>query len=192
LAAERNDLSRAASLLEAGITHDREAGENGLASQKVSALAFIESIRGNRERARAWALEATAMLLSPQTVMQSVSVLARQGFLKDAERLAAQMPYGEGPRYESGVLRMRGEILASQQKYDDAIDLMERSARNDSRHRPKEYLARVLALSGQHERARLIYSEIVETPWLIWGYPESEWPGLRLLAKRYLQSPKGE
>jgi serine/threonine protein kinase len=192
LAAERDDLSLAASLLETGITHDREAGEHGLASQKASALAFIENVRGNRESARAWALEATAMLLSPQTVMQSVSVLARQAFQKDAERLAARMPYGEGPRYESTVLRMRGEILASQGKYDDAIELMERAARKASSLRPKEYLARVLALSGQHERARLVYSELVNTPWLIWGSPESEWPGLRLLARRYLQTRKGE
>jgi serine/threonine protein kinase/tetratricopeptide (TPR) repeat protein len=192
LAAERGDLASAASLLEAGIKHDREAGETGLASQKASALAFIEGVRNNRQSARAWALETTAMIESPQTVMQSVSVLARQGFVKDAERLAARMPYGEGPRYEYMLLRMRGEILAAQGKYDDAIELMERSGRKASSLRPKEYLARVLALSGQDERARLIYSEIVNTPWLIWGSPESEWPGLRLLAKRYLQSRKGE
>src|SRR6185295_5559441 len=77
LAAERGDLEQAAGLLTDGVTHDRQAGEDGLASQKASGLAFVESIRGNSERSRAWALEAVALRTSPQTVMQSVSVLAR-------------------------------------------------------------------------------------------------------------------
>ena len=192
LASERGDLDRAAMLLENGIRHDRQAGQDGLASQKASALAFVESMRGNRETSRAWALEAVAMDTSERTVLQSVSTLARRGYLNDAKRVSARMPYGEGPKHEVALLRIQGEILAAEGHYENASDLMEQAARKTSALYPKEFLARVLALGGQHERARMIYSEIVNTPWLVWSSPESEWPGVRLLAKRYLQSQKGD
>jgi serine/threonine protein kinase/tetratricopeptide (TPR) repeat protein len=192
LAADRGDFDRAANLLQDGVTHDRQAGEPGLAAQKASALAFIESIRGNRESSRAWALEAVSMDTSRRTVMQAVSTLARQGYLKDARQVSVRMPHGEGPRYEAALLRVQGEILAAEGQYDKAIEVMEHAARRSSALLPKEFLARVLALGGQHERARIIYSDIVNTPWLVWAAPESEWPGLRLLAKRYLASQKGE
>src|SRR5262249_6917960 len=110
----------------------------------------------------------------------------------DAQRLSTRMPSGEGPTYESFLLRMRGEILASQRNYNSALDSLEKAARIGSVSQPKEYLARTLELAGQHERARLVYSEIVDTPWLTWASPESEWPGLRLIAKRYMQSSTGE
>jgi tetratricopeptide (TPR) repeat protein len=129
---------------------------------------------------------------SRRTVMQAVSTLARQGYLKDARQVSGRMPHGEGPRYEAALLRVQGEILAAEGQYDKAIEVMEQAARRSSALLPKEFLARVLALGGQHERARMIYSEIVNTPWLVWSAPESEWPGLRLLAKRYLASQKGE
>jgi serine/threonine protein kinase len=192
LAAERGNFDEAARLLEAGITRDREGGESGLAAQKASALAFVENLRGNRARARAWAFDAVQIEASPRIVMQSVSVLARQGFIDDAQRLSARMPSGEGPTYQSFLLRMRGEILAAQENYHAALDSFEKAARIGSVLQPDEYLARTLELSGQHERARHIYSEIVDTPWFTWLSPEAEWPGVRFIAKRYIQSSKGE
>jgi tetratricopeptide (TPR) repeat protein len=192
LAAERGDLSQAATLLEAGISHDRQAGEQGLASQKVSALAFVEYLRGNREKSRAWAMEAVTMLESPQVVMQSVSVLARQGFLADAKRVMSRMPAGEGPRHEIRTLRMQGEIAEAEGRYVKAVDILEQAVRKESAIHPQEYWAHALALAGYQERARIAYSSIVKTPWQIWASPESEWPGLRLLAKKYLQTPKGD
>jgi hypothetical protein len=49
-----NDLSNA-------IDMDREAGEGGLASQKMVALAFVEGLAGNPKLARAWILQAVAL-----------------------------------------------------------------------------------------------------------------------------------
>ena len=123
--------------------------------------------------------------------MQSVSVLARQSFLVDARKLMRRMRAAEGPKQEVRTLRMRGEILAAEGKFGEAVDLLEPAVRKESAALPKEYWARILALSGQHSRARIVYSEIVNTRLLIWASPESAWPRLRLLAKRYLQTQKG-
>jgi hypothetical protein len=87
---------------------------------------------------------------------------------------------------------MQGEILAARGKHNEAIALMEEAAGKDHALYPKEYFARVLSGSGQHERAQLVYSQIVNHPWIVWSSPESEWPGLRFLAKQYLQQRKGE
>jgi tetratricopeptide (TPR) repeat protein len=159
-----------------------------LAAQKASALAFLYYKSGRREDARAWAHESVGLNASPQIVMQATSILARLGLAADAERTAKLMPAGEGPFHEATKSRMEGEQLAGQGKLDAAIKLLKDAARLDAAFKPKEYLAHALALAGRHAEARIQYNEINDKGWLVWGSPESEWPGLRLASQRYLES----
>jgi tetratricopeptide (TPR) repeat protein len=87
---------------------------------------------------------------------------------------------------------MQGEILAAMGEYEKAIEILDEASRTDRPQDPKEYLARVLDLAGYRERAKLIYQQIVDTPWVIWASPEDEWPGTRFQAKQYLLKAKGE
>ena len=125
-------------------------------------------------------------------ILQSVTVLARNGYVDDAMRLVKRFPPGEGPRFHASRLRMQGEILAAAGNLQGAVELMDQAAHIDRPRDPKEYLARVLDLAGYRERARSIYRDIADTPWVIWASPEDEFPGTRFLARRYLTTAKGE
>ena len=190
LAADQGNFSEASRLLAEGIERDKEAGRDGMGAEKASALAFIENIAGHKEQSRAWALESVSLLVSPEIVMQSSTLLARAGFISDARRIAARMPAGEGPAWEADRLRARGELLAATGDYQGAIDVLERAARLEPATRPSRYLARAYALAGLPDRARIAYSRIVDTPWVVWVLPESEWPGQRFLAEQYLTGQK--
>lgn len=190
LAADQGDFQRAATLLQDQIVRDREAGQNGFASRKAAALAFVEGIRGNGRMARLWSLEAVSMVPSTRILMLSACTLARCGGLGSAREIARQLPQN-GPRNEAASLRVHGEIALAQGDQRTAIASLERAAKLESAIQPKEYLAHALDVAGQPERARLIYQQLANTPYLIWDNPESEWPGIRFLARQYLQTKRG-
>jgi tetratricopeptide (TPR) repeat protein len=191
LEADQGSTDQALKLLDDGIRKDLKTGEDGFASQKTAAQAFLEGVSGNRERAAARARRAVSIRRSPLVVVQAVSILARYGSPEDAARLMKTYPAGEGPKYEADRLRMRGEILAAQGDFKQAIDLLERAAHMDRPQEPKEYLARALDLAGDREQAKLIYKSIVDTSWITW-VAEDEWPGTRFQARQYLKAAKGE
>jgi tetratricopeptide (TPR) repeat protein len=192
LEADRGRIDEAIRILRDAIQKDRDAGEDGLASQKTVAQAFLEGLQGNRELAQALAQEAVARRPSPEVILEAVTVLARNGNVADATRLSKRFPGGEGPRFEAARLRMRGEILAAAGGLREAVELLDQAAHTDRPQDPKEYLARVLESAGYRERAKLIYQSIVDTPWMIWASPEDEWPGTRFLASQHLLKAKGE
>jgi eukaryotic-like serine/threonine-protein kinase len=186
--ADRGNLEEARRILRAGITKDRAAGQDGLASQKTVALAFLEGQAGNKAAARALAEQAVAFVgASPQVILGSVTVLARHGDAAGAARLAKKFPGIKGPKFDVARLRMEGEIAAARGEYRKALDLLERAAQQDRVYDPREYLARALDLAGDRERARWYYQNIVDTPWLIWDLVEEAWPGTRFFAKQYLK-----
>jgi serine/threonine protein kinase/Flp pilus assembly protein TadD len=193
LEADRGRMDEAYNILSAAISRDRDAGEYGLASQKTAALAFLEGIRGNRESARTRVQEAVSVAgPSPQVILESVTILARNGYVDDAVRLMKRFPSGEGPGFDAALDRMQGEIAAARGELQNAVELLDRAASTDRPRDPKEYLARVLDLAGYRERAKSIYQNIADTPWVIWASPEDVWPGTRFIARQYLLKAKGE
>jgi serine/threonine protein kinase/tetratricopeptide (TPR) repeat protein len=191
LEADQGNLDKARQLLADGILKDRGTGQEGFASQKSVALAYLEGIAKHPERAVALAKDALSIRKSPLVIVQAVSLLARYGSPEDAARLMDTFPAGVGPRHEADLLRMKGEIFAARNNFKQALELLERAARTDQSQEPKEYLARALDLAGDHEGARLIYQRIIDTSFLTW-IAEAEWPATRFMAVQYLKSSKGE
>jgi serine/threonine protein kinase len=187
-AADRGDLKLSTELLRDGIKKDRESGNEGFASTKAAQLAFLTGEQGDAEGARVWALEAVKKVRPPRSVTLSASVLARHGFVKDARQLLEMLSLGEEPVFAAYRLRVEGEILVAEKKYTEAMEVMERCDRASKALESRDYLARALALSGDKPRARKIYRDLVDTPWIVWNNPESEWPGIRFIAQKYLQS----
>jgi eukaryotic-like serine/threonine-protein kinase len=193
LEADRGRLDEACGILRDAISKDREAGENGLASQKTVALAFLEGQLGHREMARARVQDAVSIAgPSPRVIVESVTILARNGYVDDASRLMKRFSSGEGPRFDGARYRMQGEIKAAAGELEKAAELLDRAASTERPRDPKEYLARVLNLAGYRQRANMIYQEIADDPWLIWASPEDEWPGTRFIARQHLTKIKGE
>jgi len=191
LDADRGRIDEARGILRDAIAKDREAGEDGLASQKTVALAFLEALAGNGKMARGLASQAAEQGLSPQVVVEAVTILSRQGDFEEASRLSKKYPNNEGPRFEVARLRMQGEILAARGNLRQAVDVLEQAARTDQSNAPKEYLARVLDLAGDRERAKLIYQSIAGAPGLLWSSTEDDRFGM-LRARRYVRTLKGE
>ena len=192
LESDRGRMDEARNVLRDAIARAREAGEDGLSSQETVALAYLEGLAGNAKLARALTQEAVAVRPSPEVIVKSVTVLARQGFVEDAARLAKTYPSEEGPRFEAARLRIQGEILEAKGDPRQAVERLDRAAQLDRPHLPKEYLARALDLAGETERAKLIYQRIVDIPWMVWGSPEDDLPGIRSVARQYLKKAKGE
>jgi len=176
LKVDTGKLDEARLTLSNAIDMDREAGEDGLASQKMVALAFVEGLAGNSKLARARILQAVALRPSPQVIVEAVTLLARQGYANDATRVMKMFPGGTGPRFDVATGRMRGEILAATGNLKQAVEVLETAARAEQGHAPKEYLARVLSMTGEQERAQLLYQEIANEPWMIWGFSDEDWP----------------
>lgn len=191
LKADSGRLEEARTILSSAIDMDREAGEDGFASQKMVALAFVERLAGNPKLARAWILQAANLRPSPQVIVEAVTLLARDGFVDDATRVMKMFPKGQGPRFDVASGRMSGEILAASGNLRQAVEVLELAARNEQGHGPKEYLARVLDMNGEKERAQLLYRGIAASPWMIWGSSEDDWPGA-FLAKKHQQQMKGK
>jgi serine/threonine protein kinase/tetratricopeptide (TPR) repeat protein len=191
LEADRGNLDIARQLLGEGISKDLSGREDGFASQKTIALAFLEGMSGNPGRAVARAKEAVMIRPAPLVIVQAVSIVARYGSPEEAALLMKMFPPGEGPEYEAGRLRMRGEIFAAKGNLKLALALLEQAASTDRPHEPKEYLARVRDLAQDRQGAILLYQGIADTSWLTW-VSEDEWPGIRFLARQYLENSKGE
>jgi len=191
LKADSGKLDEARTILSNAIDMDREAGEDGFASQKMVALAFVEGLAGNPKQARAWILQAASLRPSPQVIVEAVTLLARYGNVEDAKKVMKMFPGGRGPRFEVASGRMRGEILAASGELRQAVEVLERASRTEQGHGPKEYLARVLYLTGERERAELFYQEIANSPWMIWGSSEDDWPGV-FMAKKHQEQIRGK
>ncbi|MCU1338442.1 MAG: serine/threonine protein kinase [Bryobacterales bacterium] len=191
LEADRGRFDEARQVLREGIERDRKTGQDGAASRKTLALASLEGVTGSRKLAATLAREAASGQSSALEIVEAVSLLAQYGDISDATRVMNTLPSGEGPRFEADRLRMRGEILAAAGKPGQALELLDRAANMERPLDPKEYLARVLDLAGDHERARRIYQRISDSPWLIWSHFDRVWPGSRFLAKQYLDGLKG-
>jgi tetratricopeptide (TPR) repeat protein len=191
LEADQGRIDSARQILIDGILKDRATGEDGFASQKSAALAYLEGIAKNPERAVARAKDAISIERSPLVIVEAVSILARYGSPEEATNLMYTFPAGEGPKYDSDLLRMRGEIFLARRNFKQALDLLDRAANLDRPQKPKEYLARAFDLAGDHERATLVNRRIVDTSFLTW-ITEDEWPATRFLARKYLKDSKGE
>jgi serine/threonine protein kinase/tetratricopeptide (TPR) repeat protein len=191
LEADQGRMDSARQILIDGILRDRATGEDGFASQKSAALAYLEGIAKNPERAVARAKDAISIRRSPLVIVEAVSILARYGSPEEATNLMNTYPAGEGPKYDSDLLRMKGEILLAKGNFKQALDLLDRAANLDRPQDPKEYLARAFELAGDHERATLANQRIVDTSFLTW-ITEDEWPATRFLARKYLKDSKGE
>jgi serine/threonine protein kinase/Flp pilus assembly protein TadD len=191
LKADSGNLDDARTTLRRAIDSDREAGEDGFASQKMAVLAVVEDLAGNARQSRAWILQAADLRPSPQIIVEAVTLLARQGYVEDATRVMKMFPKGQGPRFDVATGRMRGEIQAALGNLRQAVEALELAARTEQGHGPKEYLARVLDMTGDRERAQLLYQEISSSPWMIWGSSEDDWPGV-FMAKKHQEELKGK
>jgi serine/threonine protein kinase len=176
--AERGRVAEAVAVLEKGIECDRDTNQSANRAEKLLALAYLR--RNQPAMARGFALEATRAYASPDICAAAGVILARLGFVDLAASEASCIGSVAGsPRFQVMQLRLLGEIGLAKGQMRTAIRLLEQAAAQDAPLNPPDYLARALALSGDIERARMLYDEILSRPGILWQNAETGLPGVQ-------------
>ncbi len=177
--AEQGDWADASALLASGISADQQRGQIGLASVKLTERAFIELTRGNPGLAGALAQQALETEPGVDTLTNGVIILARTNRIQEAKHALLRFDPGiAGTRYEAMRLKLQGEIELAQDKYERAVDLLEKESRLAPQTSVRESLVRALLIKGDREQGRLLVKHLEEEPALIWIYPAGTWPGV--------------
>ncbi len=178
--AEMGRISEAQSVLENGMRFDGDVGLRDQRAAKSIALASLALRRGDRSTARVEALAAAADAGGPSQLLQSAIVLASMGAQREADQIVERIR-GTAPHTRMAEIaesRVRGEELLERGQGCAAVDTLRRWDSIESYLRPREPLARALAVCGQPEQALTIYDESQEIRHVIYGGPLTLFPGM--------------
>lgn len=164
--------------LKEGASFDRAKGRRASEADKWIALAYIYWEAGHAAECRDAAFKALALENGRLHALQAGTLLARAGFVSDAQSTLSLLPEKTGwPVFEQAWHQLHGEILLAQNHRAAALAEMREAEKNDLPANPKEYLARALQAAGRKDEALKLYREIVQAPAAIWQALDYQYPG---------------
>ncbi|MBZ5625885.1 MAG: protein kinase, partial [Acidobacteriia bacterium] len=180
LFAELGRYHNATQALEEGIAIDSTAGNQPEQARKRLALGHLRLASGQRDAARAQALEAVRLDSDTLCLLRAGSLLARAGLPADARQLRMSMNApDEGRRFETARAILDAEIALAEGRTADAVAGFEESDRLTAPIRPREFLGRAWERAGRREEALAVWSRIAGNPGLVWSTPPDLYdPGL--------------
>ncbi|HSF14704.1 MAG TPA: serine/threonine-protein kinase [Vicinamibacteria bacterium] len=171
LAAALGELGRydeAADVLREGIENDVSWGRPSTRARKLLDLAYVLTLQGKVEKARAACLEALELERGPHQIALAGTLLARSGFLNEARGLLSEMASeSDKPLYRRVELQLTGEIHLADGETEQALQALRQAAALD-RPGPKPYMAHALHVSGHLREAADAYAEIARAEGLVW------------------------
>ncbi|MGD0200998.1 MAG: protein kinase [Bryobacteraceae bacterium] len=179
-AAMRAELGRyreAVESLRDGLAFDAGAGLAVPQADKLLALACLDWRQHDLRAARAAAARALELDRSPQRIIKAATWLARSGSSGEAERLLSSVE-GGAAIYQAARHRILGEVLMARGETSAGVAEFRQADLVEPPVRPREYLARALALSGDAAGAAALYQRVADTRNLLWHAPDEEAPGL--------------
>jgi len=175
--AEKGLFRRAVAEYKAGAEADLAAGMNPQVAAKYLALAALHYRAHNLAEARTYCMEALRMQRRLDLYRRAGAILARSGFVADAQRLLDDLgPAWPGPSAEAARHQIRAEILLHGGDRQASLREFEAASRMDSPLHDREYLARAYAVTGDRERALFQYESAVRSPRPYWQYPDAAIP----------------
>jgi eukaryotic-like serine/threonine-protein kinase len=178
--AELGRYAEAIQSLNVGIASDVAAGDATDRADKWLGIAYLQFKLGKFRDARSAALNSLALEHSIRRSADAGSLLARAGFVADANRILAALPSGDFPPIsEVARLRLRGEILLAQGRKAEALGVLRTAHSKDQEVKnANDYFARALAGNGLPGDALAEYSDYVLHPGYIWYRASAHFPGL--------------
>ncbi|HLV02080.1 MAG TPA: tetratricopeptide repeat protein, partial [Acidobacteriota bacterium] len=178
---ERGAYRDAITLLTEMVKVDREHPEMfARRADKLLALGYLWYRLGNFDRCKEFCLEAIEADASPQRLQRAGALLARSGFIREAEGLLSYLnAYPSVPVAVVARSRIMGEVLLARGRDQDAVALLKQAEALEPSYAPRDYLARALARLEDYTGALEIYDEILNSPGRFWLFPNEEFPGLR-------------
>jgi serine/threonine protein kinase len=180
VSAELGKYNDAITKLNQGIAQDLSAGDASDRADKILGLAWLEFKKGDFSAARESALRSLALERGPRRAADVGSLLARAGFIREAQKVLANLDPSDYPPITDVVrLRLKGEILLAQGKSSKALNVLRQAHEKDQEwgflH---DYFARALAANGQFAEALEEYRRFAQHPGQVWQSPEDYPPGL--------------
>jgi len=173
-----NDQAAIDSLKEGASFDHAKEGRSANEADKWIALAYIYWKTGHATECRDAALKALALENGRLHALQAGTLLARAGFISDAQSTLSLLPEDTGwPIFEQSWHQLHGEILLAQNRKAAALAEMQEAGKNDLPANPKEYLARALQVAGRKDEALQLYRKIVQNPAEIWQALDYQYPG---------------
>jgi serine/threonine protein kinase/tetratricopeptide (TPR) repeat protein len=179
LLAEQGKYREAGRLLGEGVAFDTRQNLTTLQADKLLALAYLKYRLREFTAVKFNCQKALALDASPNRLVKASALLARVGAVSEAEQLLPALA-GGGDAYvfKAAALRTSGEILLARRHQAQALSNFREADALEPASRPREYLARALALTGDREGALLFYQKIVDSLRLLWRAPDEQFPGL--------------
>ncbi len=199
LSAELGQYSVSTRFLEQGMALDIETGDTVHRVDKLLDRAYINFKRGNYtkclqdirqsldlDRSLLRSLDASTLL---GQAAYAAPLNERPEVAMELRRIEAEFPRGQfKPISEVARLRLRGEVLLAEGKWEGALDRFRTASRMEAPARDKEYLARGLLAAADytHDRAMAtnyrksalaIYSTFASKPGQTWQWSLSSPPG---------------
>jgi serine/threonine protein kinase/tetratricopeptide (TPR) repeat protein len=179
-AAALADLGRAADAVERlarSLDHSPSI-DPGTRADRLVALASARLTIGDRRGCRDACVLAEQADRSPERIAVIAALLARAGFVADAERLLDRLPAGTmSRRIRIDRERLAGEILLARGRAAEAWRRFQAAAQMEAPGVYPEYLARGAAAAGERGVALAMYERMARDAAYFWRYPDGELPG---------------
>jgi hypothetical protein len=161
-----------------GITRDVATGRPADRAEKLLALAYLSYKSGDNLASRTSCLDALHSGFDWWRSARAGTLLARMGYLDDAERVLQGLGSDTFPPVSEIVRHMLvGEIKLAQHTTTAALTEFAQVDTLQAAGEDREYLAHALAVTGKSADAFSIYRKICDTPGKIWQQPQIFPPG---------------
>jgi serine/threonine protein kinase/predicted Zn-dependent protease len=179
--AEQGRYKDAIRFLNDGVAADLPAGDAADRADKLLGLAYLHFIQGDREAGRVAALKSVEAEPGVRRIAQAGSLLARAGFMADAERLSRTLNADDTAVVTKVAFhRLRGEILLAQKRCRPALAEFETAKAVDQEQALlQDYWAHALLVCSRSDEAAVEYEKLWSRSRNVWHQPEFYEPGLR-------------
>jgi len=176
--AELGRYNEAITILKRGIAEDSSVGNVGGRADRLLALASLYARSGDRPASREACLEALQLDSSFPHALSAGTILARSGFLADADAVLKAVVFQKYPPISEIVrYRLQGETALARGDNRQALTRFERADAIEPRAIARDYLARALVACDKPDGALSLYAAILSSPGQIWQEPQDYEPG---------------
>lgn len=177
--AEEGRYRDAIQTLQLGISIDARNGATADQAQKLLALSYLYSKKGDIAESRRCALQSFALEPSPRQAGDAATLLARVGSVKDADQILESLKNKPMTLVLKVVsLRIQGEILLAKGRNTEALSLLDRWRKlNQERSFLQDSWAHATFITGLNDESLSETNGMLLRPGQIWHQGEAYPPG---------------
>jgi serine/threonine protein kinase/tetratricopeptide (TPR) repeat protein len=178
LLARQGKRDQAITVLNQGISFDRDHALKPAQADKLIGLAYLYYRRKDHNSCQRAALLATAFDNSPRHLLEAGILFARIGGLEQAEKEIRELRLHSIPLTQVSIDRIKGEILMARNNPQAAIQYLESAVKNKSPGHNNLALAEALIAAGLQDQAAKEVKRVTDDPAHNLMYRDHDFSGL--------------